>query len=92
MGLDIFQKVFFVTRGMNVKYIRPVPLHRLLTVKGKIIEEGNGRSCSALGIIQDEGENILARGEAAFAILSEANLHMVSDKVKKEMKDLFGKF
>jgi Uncharacterized protein, possibly involved in aromatic compounds catabolism len=91
-ALIYFKKVFFVTRGMNVKYIRPVPLHRLLTVKGKIIEEGNGRSCSALGIIQDEGENILARGEATFAILSEADLHMVSDKLKKEMKDLFEKF
>ena len=88
-----FKKVFFVTRGMNVKYIRPVPLHRLLTIKGKITEGENGRrSCEAMGTIQDEGGNILARGEAAFAILSEADLHMVPDKLKKEMKDLFRKF
>jgi len=87
-----FKKVFFVTRGMNVKYIRPVPLHRLLTVKGKITEEENRHSCKAMGIIQDDGGNILARGEAAFAILSEADLHLVSDKLKEEMKDLFEKF
>jgi acyl-coenzyme A thioesterase PaaI-like protein len=87
-----FKKVFFVTKGMNVKYISPVPLHRLLTIKGRIIEEENSYSCKTLGIVQDEGENILARGEATFAILSEADLYMVSDRLKKEMKDLFGKF
>ena len=78
-----------MTRTMRVKYIRPVPLYRLLTVKGEIIEGQNRRLCGARGLIQDEEQNILARGEATFAILSDKNLYLVPDRVKTEMGNLF---
>ncbi len=84
-----FRKILFVTRTMRVKYIRPVPLYRLLTVKGEIIEGQNRRLCGARGLIQDEERNILARGEATFAILSDKDLYLVPDRVKTEMGNLF---
>jgi acyl-coenzyme A thioesterase PaaI-like protein len=87
-----FRRIFFVTRSLKIKYIRPVPLYRLLTVKGKIIEGQNRRLCTARGLIQDEGKNILARGDATFAILSDKDLHLIPDKAKNQMDNLFNRF
>jgi acyl-coenzyme A thioesterase PaaI-like protein len=87
-----FRRIFFVTRRMKIKYIKPVPLYRLLTVKGKMIEGENRRLCKARGLIQDEEENTLVRGEATFAILSGKGLSLVPDKVKREMDNLFERF
>jgi acyl-coenzyme A thioesterase PaaI-like protein len=87
-----FRRIFFVTRRMKIKYIKPVPLYRLLTVKAKMIEGENRRLCKAKGLIQDEEKNTLVRGEATFAILSGKDLSLVPDKVKREMNDLFERF
>jgi len=87
-----FRRIFFVTRRMKIKYIRPVPLHRLLTVKGKMIEGEKRRLCKARGLIQDGDKNTLVRGEATFAILSDKDLSLVPGKLKKEMGNLFEKF
>jgi acyl-coenzyme A thioesterase PaaI-like protein len=87
-----FRRIFFVTRRMKIKYIRPVPLHKLLTVKGTMIEGEKRRLCKAKGLIQDRDNNTLVRGEATFAILSGKDLSLVPDKLKKEMGNLFEKF
>jgi acyl-coenzyme A thioesterase PaaI-like protein len=87
-----FLRTFSVTRSMKVKYIRPIPIHRLLTVKGRLAEDQNRRLCKTRGVIQDEDKNILARGEATFAILSANDLHLVPDNEKRQMHDLFKRF
>jgi acyl-coenzyme A thioesterase PaaI-like protein len=87
-----FKKAFIVTRSMTIKYRRPVPLYMPLTVKGKIIEEGNNRLCKAKGVIQENEKNILASAEAKFAILSDSDLLLVSDRLKKDMRNLFQSF
>ncbi len=87
-----FRRIFFLTRRMKIKYIKPVPLYRLLTVRGKMIEGGNRRLCKASGLIQDEDKNTLVRAEATFAILSGKDLSLVPDKLKREMDNLFKRF
>lgn len=87
-----FRRVFFLTRSMKIKYLRPVPLHRLLTIKGKLIEGRNRRLCMARGFIQDDDKNILTRAEASFAILSDEDLYLVPDRLKQEMNNLFKLF
>jgi len=87
-----FRRIIFVTRRMKIKYIKPVPLYRLLTVKGKMIEGGNRRLCKASGLIQDEDKNTLVRAEATFAILSGKDLSLVPDKQRGEMDNLFKRF
>ena len=84
-----FRRIFFVTRTIKIKYLRPVPLYRLLTVKARLIEGQNRRICKARGLIQDEDEHVLARGEATFAILSDKDLYLVPDTIKREMDNLF---
>jgi len=87
-----FKKIFFVTRSMKIKYKSPVPLHRLLTVKGTIIEGEKKRLCKAKGLICDEDKNTLVKAEATFAILSDKDLYLVPDKLKRDMNNLFKKF
>jgi acyl-coenzyme A thioesterase PaaI-like protein len=87
-----FRRIFFVTRSMKLKYIKPVPLYRLLTVKGTIIEGEKKRLCKAKGLIYDEDKNILVKGEASFAILSDKDLYLVPEKLKRDMNNLFKRF
>jgi len=35
-----FKRIFFVTRSMTIKYKNSVPLHRLVTVQGTLLEGG----------------------------------------------------
>jgi acyl-coenzyme A thioesterase PaaI-like protein len=86
-----FKRVFFVTRRMDIKYLRPVPLHTPLTAKGKIQEEKRPL-CKAKGLIQDGDGNTLARAQAIFAILSQEDLPLVPNELKTEMSRLFGLF
>ena len=87
-----FRRTFFVTRSMKIKYVRPVHLYRLLTVKATMIEGQNRYLCKARGLIQEEDKNILARAEASFAILSDKDLYLVPDSLKREMDNLFKRF
>lgn len=87
-----FKKVFFVTRNMEVKFKKPVPLNKLLTVKGRIVEDENSRLLSAKSLIQDKDDNVLAKAKATFAVLRDKDLYLVSNKLKQDMKDLFNKF
>jgi acyl-coenzyme A thioesterase PaaI-like protein len=84
-----FERIFFVTRSMRIKYLKPVPLETLLTVKAHILEEKRGRINQVRGFIHDQTSNTLVRGEATFARLSDAELYLVPERLKKDMEDLF---
>jgi len=84
-----FERIFFVTRSMRIKYLKPVPLETLLTVKAHILEEKRGRINQVRGFIHDQASNTLVRGEATFARLSDAELYLVPERLKKDMEDLF---
>jgi acyl-coenzyme A thioesterase PaaI-like protein len=84
-----FKRIFFVTRSMRIKYLKPVPLETPLTVKARILEEKRGRINQARGFIHDQASNTLVRGEATFARLSDEELYLVPERLKKDMEDLF---
>ena len=77
---------------MEVKFKRPVPLNKLLTVKGMIVEGKNSRMLAAKSLIQDKEKNVLAKAKATFAVLHDKDLYLVSNKLKQDMKDLFDEF
>lgn len=54
-------------------------------------ERENRHLCMAKGVIQDDDKNTLARGEATFAILSDKALHLVHNRLKGDMNNLFKK-
>jgi len=87
-----FKKCFSVTRRMQVRYLRPVPVEVPLTVKGVITSDEGQRRCQAEALLQDQRDNILAKGEADFAILSADRLKNFPENFKMQMMELFEKY
>ena len=87
-----FKKVFSVTRQIQVRYLRPVPVEVPVTVKGTITSDSKARSCQAEAILLDSKGKILAKGKGEFVILSEEKLTALPDEFKKQMMNLFNKY
>jgi uncharacterized protein (TIGR00369 family) len=83
--------VFFVTRKMEVKYIKPVLTGTPLTVRGELREERRERFIQAQAKIMDGEGQILSRATGEFVELPPERLSVVPDGMKKEMVDLFRK-
>lgn len=87
-----FKKCFSVTRRMQVKYLRPVPVDVPLIVRGMITSDEKQRTCQAEAMLLDSKENILAKGEGDFAILSADRLKGFPEDFKEQMMKLFEKY
>jgi len=86
------KRAFFVTRKMEIKYVRPVLVGKPLTVQGSLIEPSDEQKIRAKAEIRDTERNILARSTGEFVILPKDQLSMVPEEMKKEMMALFEKF
>jgi acyl-coenzyme A thioesterase PaaI-like protein len=87
-----FKKVFSVTRQIQVRYLKPVPVEVPITVKGTITSDGTSRSCRAEAILLNSRGNVLAKGEGEFVLLSEHRLTDLPDEFKEQMINLFKKY
>jgi acyl-coenzyme A thioesterase PaaI-like protein len=87
-----FKKVFFVTRKMEVRYLKPVPVEVPLTVRGRLGKERRSPKIEVRGeIVADDG-TVLARSLGEFVELSEDKMAMIPEGIRKDMKDLFDQF
>ena len=57
-----FRRAFFVTRKMEVKYVRPVPVEAPLHVRGRMVDGAGPSKAGARADIVDEEGRLLARG------------------------------
>jgi acyl-coenzyme A thioesterase PaaI-like protein len=87
-----FKKSFLVTRRMQVRYLRPVPVEVPITAKGTITSDGNPRKCQAEAVLLDGEGTVLVKGQGEFALLSEDRLSDVPEDSKRQMRELFQKF
>jgi acyl-coenzyme A thioesterase PaaI-like protein len=87
-----FKKAFSVTRRMQVRYLKPVPVEIPLTAKGTITSEGKSRICKAEAVLLDGEGNVLAKSEGDFAVLSSEKLTVLPEDYKKQMLELFEKY
>jgi acyl-coenzyme A thioesterase PaaI-like protein len=87
-----FKKSFSVTRRMQVRYLRPVPVEVPLTIKGMITSDEGQRRCRAEALLQDHQKKVLAKGEADFAILSADRLADFPENFRRQMTELFKKY
>jgi acyl-coenzyme A thioesterase PaaI-like protein len=87
-----FKKAFSVTRRMQVRYLKPVPVEVELTVKGTLTSEGKSNSCKAEAVLFDTEGNVLAKGEGDFAVLTGDKLTALPEDFKKQMWELFKKY
>lgn len=87
-----FKRTFLVTRKMDMKYIKPVPLGTLLTARGKILNDDNAATIDIRGEIVDAQKKLLVRSRAQFVMLAEKQLSSVSEGMKQEMLQMFEQF
>jgi acyl-CoA thioesterase FadM len=87
-----FKKVFFVTRKMEVKFVKPILVEKPLTVKGRLLEPSDGSRIRAKADVVDSQGSILARSTGEFVVVPEEKLSYVPEDAKKEMIALFEKY
>jgi uncharacterized protein (TIGR00369 family) len=87
-----FKRTFPVTRKMDLKYIKPVPLGVPLTARGKILDEACAPKIIIRGEILDAQKKLLVRSRGEFVMLAENQLSAVSAETKQEMMDMFKHF
>lgn len=87
-----FKKVFFVTRKMEIKYIKPVLIETPLTAKGWLIDDSEPPKIRTRAEIRDDKGSLLVRSSGEFVVLPEEKLSSVPDEQKKDMLSLFKRF
>ncbi len=70
-----FERIFFVTRKMEVKYIKPVPTGIPLVVSGFMTSETkNGKVINARAEIRDNNNNLYAKSRGEFVKISREDI------------------
>ena len=87
-----FKKAFSVTKCIQIRYLRPVPVEVPLTVKGTITTGRESPSCKAEAILLNTKGKVLAKGEGEFVALSGDRLTHLPDDFKDQMTELFKKY
>lgn len=87
-----FKRIFFVTRKMEIKYVRPVLIGVPLTVRGRMTKERKPPYIGAIADILDDENHILARATGEFVEIPKDKLDLVPDGLKQDMVDLYNKF
>ena len=88
----VFKRTFLVTRKMDIKYIKPVPLGTPLTARGKILHDPGTSKITVRGEIVDAEKRLLVRSKGEFIMLPQEKLTSVSQDLKEEMMDMFERF
>ena len=86
-----FKRVFFVTRRMDVRYVKPILIGTPLTVKGQLIDEGEPPKIAARAEITDDRGHVMARGTGEFIVLSKDRFSSVPKEMKEEMTAFFAR-
>jgi uncharacterized protein (TIGR00369 family) len=84
--------IFFVTRKMEVKYVKPVLIGTPLTVLGELKDEKGDRYIHAQAKIMNNQGQILSMATGEFVELPPERLSAVSDSQKEEIVSFFKRF
>jgi acyl-coenzyme A thioesterase PaaI-like protein len=84
-----FRRIFFVTRTIEVRFLRPIPLKSPLTAVGEIAADHALKGCSTTGYLMDAGGMRLAEGRAEMVYLSEKRLPVLPAQYRRDMLKLF---
>lgn len=86
-----FKRIFFVTRKMEVRYIRPALIGVPLTVRGKITnaEDPASSTITARAEMLSKDGSLLAKATGEFFILPPERLSSVPEDQKRDMTRLF---
>lgn len=85
----VFQRRFFVTRNLEVRFLRPVETGVPLVVRGKLEPGGDDGGCKASGVLMVKGGKRLATATADLRFIPEARLKMLPEKYQVEVNRVF---
>lgn len=81
-----FKRTFFLTRKMEVKYIRPVLVNTPLTIKGRLGETtGGGKRIHVKAEMRDDAGTLLAAGAGEFVLIGRDELPPQLEGSEKEI-------
>lgn len=84
-----FKRVFFVTRKMEVRYLKPVPVETPLTLRGRFGKDMAYPRIAVRGEVLNGNGELLAHSIGEFVALGEEKLHLVPKGLKSDMQALF---
>lgn len=84
-----FKRIFFVTRRMEIKYIRPVLIGVPLTVRGHLTGEKKSFFIGAIAEVSDKEGQLLAKATGEFVEIPQDKLELVPEGLKEDMVRLF---
>ena len=87
-----FKKAFFVTRKIDIKYLRPVFVGTPLIVRGRIAETSKFSRINVKGEVIDDQGKLLVRSAGEFVELPHDRLALFPEEFKNDMLRLFDKF
>lgn len=93
MGWSViaFKRVFFLTRSIEVRFLRPVQVNTPIKAVGKIESETPGRMCVTHGVLLDPDKNKLAEARAQMSFLPEERVEELNEEHRRAMQNLFRK-
>jgi len=84
-----FKRIFFVTRKMELKYIKPVSTGVPLLITGSIrSNSSNGKIITVRGELRDESNNLLAKSRGEFVEINREDIPPDFEGSKKEIFSL----
>ena len=86
-----FKRIFFVTRKMEVKYIRPVLVGTHLTAEGNIVSDMEDKKIRVKGSIKDDSGNLLARSTGEFVLIEKGDMPSIFEGAKEEIFSMIDK-
>ena len=86
-----FKRVFFVTRKMELKYIRPVLVGTPLIARGMVTDSAKPPKIMTKSELRDDQGNLLARSTGEFVALSKEDMSSVPEGSRVEMFSLIEK-
>jgi acyl-CoA thioesterase FadM len=87
-----FKRVFFVTRKIEIKYVKPVLIGTPITVIGRIKDSAKPPLIRSTAEIRDEKGGLLVRGGGEFVEVPQEKLSSVPEGLKADMQALYDQF
>lgn len=84
-----FKRAFFVTRKMEIKYMKPVLIGVPLLARGRLGAQQKEKFITAQSELRDKTGSILSRATGEFFEVPAERLSVVPETLKQQMNELF---
>jgi len=85
----VFNRAFFLTKSMEIRFLRPVQVNVPLLVQGRIESTSGRKSCRVAGTIYDFKGSRLTRAWADIVFLPEKRRYLIQPRLRDAMERFF---